>query len=115
MDKDIIYFGNKVYSPEFCIFVSQQVNSLFIDHKNRRGEWPKGVSYDSRRNLFLATCSIRSKRKHIGYFNSSDEAKSAYNLFKSSHIKDVAEENIDDKRLYDALIMRADLILKECK
>lgn len=44
LDKDILFEGNKIYSPEFCRFVPAYLNSLLIDHGNARGDLPLGVS-----------------------------------------------------------------------
>lgn len=43
LDKDIALLGNKTYSPEFCIFVPKEVNSLFTIRQNHRGDYPIGV------------------------------------------------------------------------
>ena len=43
LDKDLILFGNKIYSPETCIFVPPRVNSFFhVKSENLRG-LPHGV------------------------------------------------------------------------
>lgn len=48
LDKDILKHGNKVYCPEFCMFVPKDVNSLFVDRRAKRGEYPIEVqgNYD---------------------------------------------------------------------
>ena len=43
LDKDISVTGNKIYSPETCMFVSQEVNNLLTDHGAARGALPLGV------------------------------------------------------------------------
>ena len=30
LDKDILVYGNKIYSPETCCFISRSLNSLFL-------------------------------------------------------------------------------------
>lgn len=44
LDKDILVKGNKIYSPETCIFVPKSINSLFggTGNKSENG-LPKGV------------------------------------------------------------------------
>ena len=43
LDKDILCKGNKVYSPDTCVFVPQSINKLFTKRDNERGEYPIGV------------------------------------------------------------------------
>ena len=40
LDKDILIKGNKVYSPDTCVFTPQFINKLFIKRQNCRGELP---------------------------------------------------------------------------
>ena len=41
--KDILYPGNKIYSPDTCILVPQRINLLFMNKPNKRG-LPNGIS-----------------------------------------------------------------------
>ena len=34
LDKDILCKGNKIYSPETCVYVPQSINSLFVKRDN---------------------------------------------------------------------------------
>jgi len=43
IDKDILYPGNKIYSPETCIFVPQRINMLFVNRPNKSG-LPNGIT-----------------------------------------------------------------------
>ena len=111
LDKDILNKGNKVYSPENCVFVPQIINKLFTKNNINRGEYPVGVSYRKDIKKFRADCSIydfkenKSKSKHLGLYETPVKAFEAYKRFKEKHIKKVAEyykEQIP-KNLYDAL------------
>ena len=44
VDKDILKKGNKIYSPETCCLVPQNVNNLFTKHNISRGNLPIGVN-----------------------------------------------------------------------
>lgn len=44
LDKDILFFGNKVYSPETCLLIPDWLNS-FIAHPVKKNGLPLGVSY----------------------------------------------------------------------
>ena len=43
LDKDILTKGNKIYSPETCIFVPQTINNLLTKSDENRGKLPIGV------------------------------------------------------------------------
>lgn len=111
LDKDIINKGNKIYSPENCIFAPEKINTLFVKRNNDRGEYPVGVYYNKRDKKFKTQCNVydfeenKTKRKNLGLYNSSQQAFESYKEFKENHIKDVADyykEQIP-KKLYDAM------------
>lgn len=111
LDKDILIKGNKMYSPETCVFVPQRINKLFTKCDKTRGLYPIGCNYDANSNKIIVYCNIfkngKSKCKNLGRFELSeiDKAFNAYKIFKEEYIKQVADEYKDriPKRLYDAL------------
>lgn len=105
LDKDILFKGNKIYSPDTCIFVPNRINILFIKANNLRGEYPIGVSWDKKQKKFTSQCCIMKKYKKIGRFNTPEEAFKAYKEFKESYIKQVADEYKDKipEKLYNAM------------
>lgn len=90
LDKDILFQGNKIYSPEKCLFVSKEINLLLSNHKARRGLYPQGVHFSKRDKKFVAQVNIYGKRTHIGYFGTEEEAYSAYKSAKYAVIKEIA-------------------------
>ena len=97
LDKDILYKGNKIYSPDTCVFVPQYINSLFDTNINIRGEYPIGVRYDKRRNKFSAQANDKNdKQIFLGYYDNPEDAFYAYKQFKESLIKEVADDYIND-------------------
>lgn len=111
LDKDILLKGNKIYSPETCIFVPNNINTLFIKNDKCRGVYMIGVSYHKQTGKFRASCNIydlkERKRKitHLGYYNTPEEAFNVYKYFKEKYIKQVADEYKDKipSELYDAM------------
>ena len=99
LDKDIIIKGNKVYSPDTCVFVPQFINSLFTKRQNDRGDFPVGVCYHKRDKKYQASLSIfkdgKSTVKHLGCFDTADEAFEVYKQAKEDYIKEVADEYKD--------------------
>ena len=89
LDKDILIKGNKIYSPETCIFVPQRINTLFTKSNNTRGECPIGVSKYN--NKYITKLSIDGKVKILGHFNTPEEAFYVYKEAKEKEIKRVAD------------------------
>lgn len=95
LDKDILVKDNKTYSPNTCVFVSHNINSLFTKRDACRGNLPIGVCYIERKNIYQAECNINGKLKWLGYYNTQEEAFNAYKQFKESYIKQLADEHIE--------------------
>ena len=102
LDKDLLKPGNKVYSPDTCIFVTKEVNVMLNDVSAIRGNYPKGVTKKDN-GRYCAETNKHGKHYHIGYFNSIIEAETAYKVEKSNHIFSVAMDQ-KDNRLYGALL-----------
>ena len=103
IDKDILVKGNKVYSPETCCLVPQNVNQIFLKCNAKRGSLPIGVSKNGEK--FIASCS---KQIYLGIYNTPEEAFFAYKTFKENYIKQIAQEEYDKgnitKQCYDAMM-----------
>lgn len=100
LDKDILVKGNKVYSPENCLIVPQRINMLFMKKPNKYG-LPNGIL-----PIANGRYSARYNGKHIGNFDTLEEAELAHENEKRKAIKNVAEEYkpyIPDK-VYRALL-----------
>ena len=102
LDKDILIKGNKVYSEDTCCFVPAEINTLFVKKEKSRGEYPIGVSFHKSRGMLRATCN----NKHLGHFNTEEQAFQAYKTAKEAYIKEVANKWKDqiDPRAYEALM-----------
>lgn len=106
LDKDILIKGNKVYSPETCCFVPQDINSLFTSCRKKRGLYPIGVTKS--RNTYLVHLSCRGYQSCIGSYKTQEEAFLAYKDAKERYIKEIAETYFQEgkitKKVYDALM-----------
>ena len=106
LDKDILIKGNKIYSPETCCFVPQEINKLFTLRQGNRGKNAIGVFFREVSGKYIAQVSVgKGIRRHIGVFNTEIEAFYAYKEAKEKYIKEVAdtwEGQITDQ-VYDAL------------
>ena len=109
LDKDILIKGNKIYSPETCFLVPENINSLFTKRQNHRGNCPIGVCYDKNKNKYGAQCNNHNgKIQHLGYYDTPEEAFQAYKVYKENLIKQIAQEEYDKgnitKKCYDAMM-----------
>jgi len=106
LDKDILQKGNKLYSKDTCCFVPAEVNNLLTKRDNSRGEFPVGVYFDKCAGKFKAQLTINGKLKHLGRFNTPEEAFQVYKLAKEAQIKVVAEkwQHLLDERVFQALM-----------
>lgn len=108
LDKDIIIKGNKIYSPDTCCLVPQNVNCLLLGRNSLRGKLPIGVKRSG--NKFQANCGnpFTGKAERFGNYDTPEEAFCAYKLRREGYIKQVAEieyvsGNIT-KQCYDGLM-----------
>ena len=113
IDKDILIKGNKLYSPNTCCLVPNNVNVLFIKSDAVRGNLPIGVSiHPQHHDKFYVQMSIsknnKRKNKFIGLYKNVNDAFNAYKKAKEKHIKQVAQEEYDNdnitKKCYDAMM-----------
>lgn len=106
LDKDILFKGNKVYSPETCIFVPHTINTLLINCKRKRGKYPLGVYYEKKKGKYRAEMNMDGRAVKLGYFHTAEEAFMEYKRHKEALIlvtSDRYKKRIPDK-LYNAMI-----------
>lgn len=104
LDKDFLVPGNKVYSPDTCVFISKSLNCFAAESKSRRGDCPLGVSRKGA-NKFQSSCRnpFTGKAEHLGYFESAVDAHAAWKRRKHEHAIAYSRSQ-DDERVASALI-----------
>ena len=112
LDKDILIPGNKIYSPDRCIFVSSRINLLLTKCDKKRGAYPLGVYYCKSSGGFHSYLSKDGKVFHLGIYNNPIEAHKKYQLEKSRYIKEIADKQ-SDYRLKNALIRISNGIIED--
>lgn len=103
LDKDILCKGNKIYSPETCIYVPERINILFVKSLTNKGDYPIGVVKNGKKYNWQLS---KKDRRIRGYgFNTPEEAFYGYKQAKEQYIKEVAEEYKDriPQKLYEAM------------
>lgn len=106
LDKDILLKGNKTYSEDVCCFVPQEINSIIVTRKRGKSRTCLGVTRKKENGRYVAKANIRNTSKHLGVFDTPEEAFLAYKRAKEAYIKEVADKWKDqiDSRVYEALI-----------
>lgn len=108
LEKDILVKGNKIYSPETCVFIPRILNTLFIYQKTRKGKYPLGVAKSSNNNFYARVSKNKNGefiREESSKFPTPEEAFYAYKEIKEKYIKEMADEYKDKipQKLYDAM------------
>ena len=78
LDKDILVKGNKLYSPNTCCFIPQEINKLFTLRTNNRGNCLIGVH--KHKDLYVSLINKYGKRKTIGYFIREEDGFGCYKV-----------------------------------
>ncbi len=107
LDKDILTKGSKVYSPETCCFVPQELNKLLTDSASSRGGLPQGVCFHKCVGRYAASLNVNYRKKHLGYFDCPNEAYQVYKKAKEEHVKVKAMEwrGSIEPRVFTSLMM----------
>ena len=75
LDKDLRIPGNKVYSPDTCLYIPVWMNSYIASSTSRHAP---GVCYDKNLGRYKAQRSTKDPRgRYIGYFDTEQEAHEA--------------------------------------
>ena len=106
LDKDILFKGNGVYSPETVAFVPHVINTLFLNGKKNRGDLPLGVHFDKSKGKYRAEMSFMGEAIKLGWFDTAESAFARYKEYKEDFIKDMAEQHKDilPYKVYDAMM-----------
>lgn len=107
IDKDILKEGNKIYSPEFCVFVDSKTNSFITSGtKTKR---LVGAIKGKYAKHFTSSIRIDGKAKSLGRFETEVDAHKAWAYHKFEQAKVIAS-NQTDKRVSKALLSRYEKI-----
>ena len=105
LDKDLLVYQNKIYSPNTCILLPQTINKFMTKRQNSRGLYPLGVSYkhesedmiNKLHNCYSASTSGGSNRKSkwLGSFDNVKDAHRAWQLAKIERAEVLKKEQTD--------------------
>lgn len=101
LDKDLLTKGNRVYSPDTCIFVPNDVNQL-VSHK-KKGVLPLGIQYEKDRGLYRALCKVGGIRKFKGRRDNALDAHLLWVVGKMEQVEFLRNKYSSDNNVQRAL------------
>jgi len=103
LDKDLLIKGNKVYSPETCCFVPQEINLAIIKPMKKR-KLPLGVYKNH--NKFVTHIKVNKISTYKGIFSTIIEAAECYKREKEKQLAELAIKynNTISDTTYNALL-----------
>lgn len=105
LDKDILIKGNKLYSPETCVFVTSLMNCIFTKSDSTRGECCIGISKKNNGKYRAFVSNFGQSKKGLHTYENEEDAFKEYKQEKEKYIKEIADKykNQIPQKLYDAL------------
>lgn len=110
LDKDIIVPGNKIYSPQTCALVPDEINCSFRPNCGWGKALPEGVAYigsGNRAKRFQARiATFGGRAKSLGYFATPAEAAEVYSVAKNEYARQLGRKwaGLVDPRVVNALL-----------
>lgn len=92
LDKDILVKGNLEYSPDKCCIVPRQINAAVVTSEASRGEYPIGVTFSKRENIFYMQVQIGQGRSIHSRHKTEEQAFLAYKDAKETQLLSLAFE-----------------------
>ena len=86
-----MFKGNKIYSPETCVFVPQNINKLFVKRDNDRGKNPIGITLIPSGNYQARCKNGYGENIYLGVYSTLQEAFRVYKQYKEKCIKEVID------------------------
>jgi len=88
LDKDLLVPKNKVYSPDTCVFLPEEINTFLILGKDRQGVRP-GVYYNADKRKYIPQSGSSG---YLGAFESEEAAFRVYVTAKEKRAKVLADK-----------------------
>lgn len=106
LDKDILLYGNKKYSPDTCVYVGEPLNLFFNTNPAKRNNNLLGAHFTKKLNKYMASCQDPFNGiTYLGYFDTELEAHKAWQAKKHEYACQLADLQ-DDPRVTEALRKR---------
>ena len=90
LDKDLLSPGNKIYSPDTCVLIPNELNAIFKGNNESLLGCPRGVNLKD--GKYQSSISKNNKSHCLGFFETKEEAHSVYMIAKKKHLEEVSEK-----------------------
>lgn len=102
LDKDLLFKGNRLYSPNTCTLIPDEINIIFKSYnvKNRKVDLPRCVDYEESSGMFRVNGSLDGKAVYVGRYKTVCEAERAALDFEQrrwKHLVNKWEGKVEDK------------------
>lgn len=107
IDKDILIQGNRIYSPETCCFVPNEINAVTKGQYIKEDGRIKGLYVEN--GKYCPRISRYGDEQRLGVFTDLDEAKAVLKREKEKYIKELANKYYSEgkitEKVYNALLL----------
>lgn len=110
LDKDLLVKGNKIYSPEFCVFLPEEINKALNIKTRCRGDYPLGISpHKTKNKLNVQFVSANYPEFNFRAYIDESQIEEGFHMYKAAREKFIRflankwKEQLDP-RAYDALM-----------
>lgn len=103
--KDILIKGNKIYGPDTCCFIPEEINNFLYKNKKKSKIYPIGIVRQSV-SIFKAEIKFPIGIKIIGHYKSVEYAFEQYKIVKEDYVRRLAIKYADkiSPPIYQALM-----------
>lgn len=92
LDKDLLVPGNRIYSPETCVFLPNDINQAISNKKKKKSDYPIGVYFQKKKNTYYTSVNKKNGRFVSKTFKTPEEAHYVYAVEKQKWIAELLEE-----------------------
>jgi len=86
LDKDLLSFELKTYSPTTCVFIPSALNSFLTNVKLNNTSGYTGVHFNSAKNKWEASINSNGNQRYIGAYKSKQTAALMYRLARKKEV-----------------------------
>lgn len=91
LDKDLLFRGNKIYSPDTCCLIPVELNTFLNENQATRNSLPIGVYKRKNYDSYCASVTNNNVRQYLGYYSTPEEAHKVYKKAKESIVKEKSD------------------------
>lgn len=121
LDKDLLVYKNKVYSPEACVFLEPNLNSMLSSHLKSSKKLPAGVHYtapskhmcNERSKPYRSEIRIDNKRQYLPYHANALSAHRDWQLKKAEVFIELSKAYSKEEKVSKGLLRIANQILSD--